>query len=416
MTRRIVHGARALGDTRRVHCAAHFPAGRVRGSWRPDATFSQPLSCSRTCFDRNGDGSVSTRASSAIARTAPWLRLCCVLGLLGCISVPFYAQSHGFGQPAEHLAASNRVAFDRGLALFRTQFTASTGLGPEFNAVSCASCHRAPAIGGSGGNAWRSLVDWRYTDASDVLGGPRQRFSLAATRNPAAVQPGARSRRRTPPLFGLGQLEAVPAKELLSRSDPFDADGDGISGRLPWRDHCYGRFGWQSAACDVESFVVSALMHEIGIVSFPRSLREISRADVSDLVTYVRGLSPPPVPPDWPAGEELFERVLCAKCHTPVTGTATVGGALVQVRAYTDSLLHEMGAGRQDGEQDSRTEFRTPALWGVAQMGPYLHDASAATLNEAIVRHGGEAAESRRRFSHLDSDRRQQLLRFVATR
>ena len=102
----------------------------------------------------------------------------------------------------------------------------------------------------------------------------------------------------------------------------------------------------------------------------------------------------------------------------PHTGdwTATVGGALVQVRAYTDSLVHEMGAGRQDGEQDSRTEFRTPALWGVAQIGPYLHDGSAATLQGAIVRHGGEAAESRRRFFRLDSDSQQQLLRFVATR
>ena len=42
--------------------------------------------------------------------------------------------------------------------------------------------------GGSGGTAWRSLVGWRYSDASDALDAPRQRFSLTSTRNPAAVQ------------------------------------------------------------------------------------------------------------------------------------------------------------------------------------------------------------------------------------
>ncbi|MGZ5367626.1 MAG: hypothetical protein ACXWDB_07850, partial [Aeromicrobium sp.] len=76
--------------------------------------------------------------------------------------------------------------------------------------------------------------------------------------------------RKAPALFGLGQLEAIPLDELRSRSDPFDADRDGISGRLPWREDCFGRFGWQSSVCDLSTFVTGALSRELGIEMLPR--------------------------------------------------------------------------------------------------------------------------------------------------
>jgi CxxC motif-containing protein (DUF1111 family) len=224
------------------------------------------------------------------------------------------------------------------------------------------------------------------------------------------------ARRRPPALFGLGQLEAIPIEQLQLRSDPSDGDADGVSGRLPWRDECFGRFGWQSTVCDIHTFVVGALNNELGIVSFPRSRREISRPDVADLAAYVRGLAPPS-PPVSRDGAELFERAQCATCHTPVTGVATIGGKDHEVEAYTDLLLHEMGKGPRRGEQDSRTEFRTPALWGNASTGPpYLHDGSAATLELAILRHAGEATRSRQLFSTLSRTQKHELMRFVSTR
>jgi CxxC motif-containing protein (DUF1111 family) len=77
-----------------------------------------------------------------------------------------------------------------------------------------------------------------------------------------------------------------------------------------------------------------------------------------------------------------------------------------------------MGAGaRRHQQRDSRTEFRTPALWGVASTGPpYLHDASAATIEEAILRHGGEAARSRQLFKELNRIEKRRLLGFVRGR
>ncbi len=52
-----------------------------------------------------------------------------------------------------------------------------------------------------------------------------------------AIPTGA-SLRRAPALEGLDLLERVAASEIVSRADPDDANGDGISGRIP-----SGRFG-----------------------------------------------------------------------------------------------------------------------------------------------------------------------------
>jgi hypothetical protein len=103
------------------------------------------------------------------------------------------------------------------------------------------------------------------------------------------------------------------------------------------------------------------LHHELGIETLPRSRREISEVDVAALTAFVRAL-PSPRTPASDEGVEVFKRALCATCHALVTGTAIVAGAPVEVRAFTDLLLHEMGDGPRHRERDSRTEFRTPAL------------------------------------------------------
>jgi CxxC motif-containing protein (DUF1111 family) len=53
----------------------------------------------------------------------------------------------------------------------------------------------------------------------------------------------------------------------------------------------------------------------------------------------------------------------------------------------------------------------------VASTGPpYLHDGSATTIEEAILRHGGEAARARRLFKALSRSEKQRLLGFVRSR
>lgn len=324
------------------------------------------------------------------------------------------APSVGGRERAQTSPIDPMVAFRRGLALFQKSFAASNGLGPEFNATSCASCHNTPSTGGSGGDS--ALVDWVYQGAQDPLGTPGVRFRLDAHGHAITLDLTATVRRRPPALFGIGLLEAIPDKELRSRSDPFDHDHDGISGRLPTRFGCVGRLGWQSTTCDIDSFVVWALSNELGILSAPKRRSEISDEDLSDLIAYVRGLAPPPVPTSDDAAD-VFDQALCSSCHVPVTGGAEVAGARVPVRAYTDLLLHELGNGPREGERDSRTEFRTPPLWGIAVTGPpYLHDGSAKSIEDAILRHGGEAHRSRERYVALCQTAKDALLRFVRTR
>ena len=67
------------------------------------------------------------------------------------------------------------------------------------------------------------------------------------------------------------------------------------------------------------------------------------------------------------------------------------------VPLFSDLLLHDVGTG--DGIQQEAAEaneIRTPALWGLRFRRPLLHDGSAATIDDAIRRHGGEAAAGAR--------------------
>ncbi len=56
------------------------------------------------------------------------------------------------GRPLPRLSAAQRLRFDMGRAVFATEFTPETGLGPLFNAVGCAACHENPVPGGGGSN------------------------------------------------------------------------------------------------------------------------------------------------------------------------------------------------------------------------------------------------------------------------
>jgi cytochrome c peroxidase len=88
------------------------------------------------------------------------------------------------------------------------------------------------------------------------------------------------------------------------------------------------------------------------------------------------------VGPDAVAGYALFSgRAQCASCHPPPL--------------YTDQAYHRLGLvrstdegrGRVDPAPDQAGAFRTPTLRGAAHRGPYFHDGSAFSLEEAIEAH-----------------------------
>jgi CxxC motif-containing protein (DUF1111 family) len=85
------------------------------------------------------------------------------------------------------------------------------------------------------------------------------------------------------------------------------------------------------------------------------------------------------------------------------------------VNLYSDLLLHDMGS-LNDGiaQADARPhEMKTPPLWGLRVSAPYLHDGRAATVDQAIRAHDGEARRVRERYVGLAPALRQQILDFL---
>ncbi len=74
-------------------------------------------------------------------------------------------------------------------------------------------------------------------------------------------------------LIGMGLLEAVPAEDIVAAADPTDADGDGVSGRpnLVWNPSTgeteVGRFGWKANIASLEHQILQAFHGDIGITS-----------------------------------------------------------------------------------------------------------------------------------------------------
>ncbi len=125
---------------------------------------------------------------------------------------------------------------------------------------------------------------------------------------------------------------------------------------------------------------------------------------------------PAPRPAEDDEGAALFRDAGCAACHVPILAGA--GGRAV--RAFTDLLLHDLGPGLAGGFPEgaaSPGEWRTPPLWGLgASMrrgDRLLHDARAATIDEAVRWHGGEAEEARARFLALAPGQAARLLAYL---
>lgn len=60
-------------------------------------------------------------------------------------------------------------------------------------------------------------------------------------------------------------------------------------------------------------------------------------------------------------------------------------------------------------------EWLTRKLWGFASEPPFLHNGRATLISEAILAHGGEAIESREKFTTLTDRERDTLIEFLKT-
>jgi hypothetical protein len=83
---------------------------------------------------------------------------------------------------------------------------------------------------------------------------------------------------------------------------------------------------------------------------------------------------------------------------------------------FTDFKRHDLGSAFHERNYDGtlQTKFMTTPLWGVGSTAPYGHDGRSINLKEVILRHGGEASESRNRFVRLDADAQRIIIDYLS--
>ena len=261
------------------------------------------------------------------------------------------------------------------------------------------------------------------------------------------------SLRNTPPVFGLGLLEAVAEETVLQLAQ--EQKQHGVNGRpnYVWdavnQRTALGRFGWKANNPSLMQQTAGAFLGDLGVSSFifreqncPPAQREcliqpilndpeIIDADMYDLELWLRTTAAPAPRdtgnPEIRQGKELFKQAACSVCHVPELTTAAEYPAFPKLAnrtfgAYTDLLVHDMGEDLADNRPDfdaGGRDWRTTPLWGlglsetVNGSAALLHDGRARNVLEAILWHGGEAENARNLFVMLTKPERDALVKFV---
>ncbi len=351
------------------------------------------------------------------------------------------------------------------------------GLGPVFNAKSCAECHFQGGIGG-GGAMQHNVASFEVLPTIGHVaptGGVIHAFGLQSDQQESRMtvskvfpivpegvtitavckaplkqdyDPVIHHSINTPTLFGAGKIDKIPvisirgqhAKRLVAgieREMSLDFHGAGVGRVRILPDGRVGKFGWKAQFATLEEFVANACAVEVGLTTpsrkqhkpqehceDPTAKPDLNRRQFAQLVSYVSKLPEPqlvlPTEPSEQAkvthGRELFSKIGCADCHTPDLGGAN--------GVYSDFCLHDITDPEITGydvtpevpvpeNYPKPTEWKTPPLWGVAQTAPYMHDGSASTLTAAIELHAGQSKAVRESFRKLNEADQQALLRFL---
>ena len=286
-----------------------------------------------------------------------------------------------------------------GRVLFEHEWTANDplahgdGLGPVYNARSCAACHFQGGLGG-GGEAMHNAVAFevhsRPGDEQFHTGtihnfsvDPAKQESFKAVRKLFPIIPGRRGGDPHCPtvvpdfdplhtesvnataLFGAGWIDLISDKAIRKnqRDRQFSSIGKELrlqfttipTGRLPMTaDNDLGKFGWKGQSASLSDFVAAACANELGLgTSNAKQATPINavQADVApdldkkqfrSLVAFVKTLPRPVEIPPTDAnqraiaehGKKLFKSVGCAVCHVPDMGGVT--------GVYSDFLLYSL--------------------------------------------------------------------------
>jgi CxxC motif-containing protein (DUF1111 family) len=374
--------------------------------------------------------------------------------------------SNGLIEPAGDSFANDQAFFEK-------VEDASDGIGPVFNATSCAACHANPV---TGGNSQITELRAGHLDANGNFVNPTVPVNSGATMitgrsliNDRASCPQAQE--SLPPTetihafravlntLGDGFVEAIDDSTLraIAQAQPGQSKGL-IAGEViqvpvleaPGQTRV-GRFGWKNQHSSLLSFVGDAYLNEMGVTNRLRptdtttlckasmdiedTTDALGMANIDHFTQFIRGTQAPPrdttlgATADAQAGQALFESTGCNICHvesitTAPPGTAINGGMYTVpdalgnklIHPFGDFLLHDVGTGDhivQGGPPDTAPKLRTAPLWGLRTKSRFMHDLGSLTLEQAIRRHAGEARDVVRSFRQLTDQQKQQLLTFL---
>lgn len=244
--------------------------------------------------------------------------------LAGGDTTVFDEGANAFSLAARNLIGDRRDKFFVGNSFFKRAWVTAPsstsgvdGLGPTFNATSCAACHFKDGRGAppqEPGDEFLGLLvrlsvpgaDGPVDDPSyggqfnhkSILGVPAEgKSSVTYVEVPGAFGDGTAFSLRKPTyeftdlafgpfadgimfsprtgqaMVGLGLLEAIDEATIVALADENDADGDGISGRVNRvfdvrsRSTRLGRFGWKANQPSLEQQVSGAFLGDIGVTS-----------------------------------------------------------------------------------------------------------------------------------------------------
>lgn len=387
--------------------------------------------------------------------------------------VLIFVANHSLTAQHQRLGLEGASASERGRTLFEWVWEPTTlprsegrsdGLGPMFNGRSCAECHHQGGTGGAGIRSHNTeiITVWPFSGKTGRISNPDHRAKIHEglrtspsvllhkqslhsgyseyRQKVAGLYPDFQitlTQRNTPSLFGLGLVDQLNVNTLLEQEARQASLG--LSGRVSRTDDGrIGKFGWKAQKATLKEFVEEAAAGELGLESRtkpqgsdprspaqPTSTTDLSDEQIDSITAFISSLPKPlsKVSEENATGQKIFSQIGCQNCHVEILGNIP--------SIYSDLLLHEMKP--EPNETDSydifgvstpvktarkinsvkSSQWRTPPLWGIQSTAPYLHDGRAATLDDAITEHGGEAEQAAKNFLNLDSVQRIQLLKFL---
>jgi CxxC motif-containing protein (DUF1111 family) len=412
-------------------------------------------------------------------RVVPLMFVVAIAGFVGSFTLAVQTQGGATEAPAGFDNTTNgfltQADFDAAKATFEERDQIADGLGPVYNAQSCAECHQNPLTGAiSQISELRAGHNDIFGNFVDAPGG-----SLINDRAiDASIQervPGAetvRTFRMSTNTLGNGFVEAINSNTLVAIANAQPGQSGGlIAGQViqvPVNEAPgnvrVGRFGWKNQHASLLSFSGDAYLNEIGITNrlnrtentslgnsvaafdtvpdntlcndgSGRVCGEDADNDIDVFTAFMRATKAPPrdaalaATADAVAGSNLFTSIGCSICHTrnittAAVGTSINGGAFIVpaalgnkiIHPFSDFLLHDIGTGDgivQNGGQSTKNKLRTRPLWGVRTNDRHMHDGASLTFNESILRHAGEATFVTNNYRALSSTQQNQIITFL---